>query len=179
MVPAVTLTAAREKMYSMVTYDIDGYSLATIKAEPSLGKTYASMCGHTIADELGDVAIPVMNAWSSKCKASGNKGITVLTFPSESAAELSVQSGRTQYVAGGISTLGYLAKTSKAGTWRLTGPTFLTGLTAIALSKGSSLAPYIVQAINKLIANGTYGHIMEENGMAANEITHSALSPKV
>lgn len=175
LVPSLTVTAAREKIYNMVSYDVDGYTLATISA-PKLTSSPSSVCGHTVSDEVGELPVTTLASWSKQCVASGKKAITVETFPSPSAAQLAVQSGRVQYTTGAISELGYLKKQNPQ--WVLTGPRFDVAPTAIAVLKSSKLAPYLVKAINELIANGTYAKIIKESGMAdENMITAAKLNP--
>ena len=176
LVPSLTVTAAREQTYDMVTYDIDGYTLATLPGHQMLTASYTSVCGHSVSDEVGELPVTILAGWSKECVAAGKKPITVDTFPSSSAAELALQSGRVQYTTGAISELGYLKKQNPK--WIITGPEFGVAPVAIATLKSSKLAPYLVKAIDELIRNGTYAKIMRESGMASeNYIKASAMNP--
>jgi len=176
-VPSLNVTASRLKVYNMVSYVKDGSTLAALKSDPALGATPMSVCGHTVADEVGDAALTVVAQWSKNCVSKGKGAIKILTYPANSSAELAVSSKRAQYVVGYLSVLGAFFKTPAGKDWRLTGPKFDVTLVADGFLKSSPLATYFQKALNALIANGTYARILNSNGFKSNAVAHSYLNP--
>ncbi len=177
-VPSLNVTAAREKLYGFVSYVQDGSTFGTLKSSPSLTSNPMSLCGSTISDEVGDVALAQVDTWSQQCTKTGKKAITVLTFPTENAAFLAVESGKAQYTDTYLSVFGYFLATKGGGNWKLTGPKYGLTLVGDAFNKPATLAPYVEKAYNQLIADGQYAKIIKESDFtSANEVTKAQLNP--
>ena len=74
------------------------------------------------------------------------------------------------------STAGYQIKTDP-GVWKETGPKFDYVIIGDATPKGNGMAQKLAEAINKLIADGTYAKILAQWGASGLAVTKSVVNP--
>jgi polar amino acid transport system substrate-binding protein len=74
------------------------------------------------------------------------------------------------------STVGYQIKTDP-GVWKETGPKFNYVIIGDATLKGNGMAQKLADAINKMIADGTYAKILAQWGASDLAITKSVINP--
>ena len=165
-----TDTKAREKQVDFVTYYADGTSLLTKTGNPEkLSKD--SLCGKKISVEKGttqeDPEIPTL---SKACTSAGKPAITGLSYADQSGANLAVSSGRADGTLADSPVAGYLAKQSN-GQFEVVGASFDPAPYGIAVPKTTGMTQPILQALKKLIADGTYTNILKKWDAQAGAIT--------
>ena len=154
----------RLKVLDFVAQRHDGSTFAALtKSNINVTKP-ADLCGHSVAVLAGAADFQSLTKFNSS-DCSGNK-IVIKQFPTQSAAELSVKSGQNQLIAGGTTKIGYLVK--QTGTMTLSSYAYGTVYSCIGIRKGDPLGPVMVQAIDKMISDGTYAKIMKKWGVEQN-----------
>jgi len=158
-------TAQRMQVLSFIPERSDGTAYAS-KASSHLSITKVSdLCGLTVAELTGAYDYTYLTGVSkSTCVAKGKKAITLDQFPTQTAAQLAVTSGRVQLVAAGSATLNYWAKQ----TGGLSVSKFIANAdyNCIGVSKTNPLGNIVAQAMQQLIKTGVYKTIMAHWGLA-------------
>jgi polar amino acid transport system substrate-binding protein len=109
---------------------------------------------------------------SAKCTKAGKAKVSVLVFPTQSAANLALNSGRAQVSMADSPVAAYQVKQS-GGTFKLVGQTYGTAPYGLAIPKKSGLAPAVLAALKQLMANGTYAQILSHWGIQAGALPAS------
>lgn len=166
---------SREKQVNFVDYFQAGEGVYT-KASSTLTFTgLKSFCGHKVSVEQGTSEEQDATNASKTCP-SGKK-ISVLTFPTQTEANLAVSSGQAQYGFLDSQIAGYVVSTSK-GAFKLVGHAINVAPYGIATQKtanGLALAKAIQAALKVMIGNGTYGAILKHWGVQAGGFTASKI----
>ncbi len=159
-----TDTKAREKVVNFVDYFEAGTSFFTKTAGGTTVTTLASLCGHTVSVESGTTEESDAKGQSAKCKTAHHAAVTVLVFPTQTAANLALSSGRAQISMADSPVAAYQVKQSH-GTFKLVGQTYGTAPYGLAVPKTSGLAPAVLAALKVVMHNGTYASIMRKWGI--------------
>jgi polar amino acid transport system substrate-binding protein len=149
-------TPARLKQIDIVTYYNVGTGFAVKKGTALTIKQPADLCGHSVAVLEGSAFIQQIK--SIKC---GSKPINVQTFPSDSAAELAVSSGRDEVYSSSSDQLSYLIQQTEHQ-FVLQPLDFLPTPEGAGLTKGLGLTTPVADAMNDLIKSGAYTAIMKK-----------------
>lgn len=157
-------TAARLKQIDIVTYYNVGTGFA-VKAGNSLSiKAPTDLCGHSVAVIAGSAFIQQLQGIN--CSASGKPAVKVQSFPSDSAAELAVNSGRAEVYSSSEDQLAWLISQTKQQ-FVLQPLDYMPVPEGAGVTKGSGLAKPIADAMDKLIQSGAYKAIMAKYSIAA------------
>jgi polar amino acid transport system substrate-binding protein len=165
-------TPARLKQIDIVTYYNVGTGFAVKKGSPIKISKPTDLCGHSVAVLEGSAFIQQIQ--SIKC---GSKpAITVESFPSDSAAELAVSSGRVDVYSSSEDQLSYLiAKTEHQ--FVLQKENFEPTPEGAGITKGSGLTKPVAKAMDALIKSGAYAAIMKKwslvNGLVTKATVYS------
>ncbi len=170
-----TDTKEREKTVTFVTYFSAGTSFYTPTSGGVDVTGLADLCGKTVAVEKGTTQQTDAQAQSGKCTKSGKKAVTVLTFPDQNGANLALSSGRAQVGMADSPVAAYQVKQSN-GKFKLVGTPYGTAPYGIAVSKTSGLAPAVLAAMKKLIADGQYEAILKKWGVQDGAITNPKIN---
>lgn len=152
-------TPARLKQIDIVTYYDVGTGFAVKKGGSISIKKPTDLCGHTVAVLEGSAFIQQIE--SIKCTAIGKHAIQVQSFPSDSAAELAVSSGRVQVYSSSEDQLSYLIQKT-AHQFVLQPLNFDPVPEGAGVTKGLGLAKPIANAMDALIKSGAYAGIMKK-----------------
>ena len=95
-VSSFTDTLAREKVVNFVDYFSAGTSFFTKTSGGTSVTGLADLCGKTVSVESGTTEETDAQGQSKKCTAAGKPKVTVLVFPTQTAANLALSSGRAQ-----------------------------------------------------------------------------------
>src|SRR5579871_1817853 len=87
---SMTDTKAREKQINFVDYYNAGTSFFTKASGGAKVTNLASICGLTVAVDAGTTELADATAQGKKCKAAGKKTVNVLSFPTQSGANLAL-----------------------------------------------------------------------------------------
>jgi polar amino acid transport system substrate-binding protein len=164
-------TKAREQSgVDFVDY-FDSYAAILVKhGNPQHITALTDLCGKTVAVETGAIEDQLVQSVSSKC----GKHITILTFPTDAAAQLQVSSGRAAADVNDSAELGYVAKSVDGGSaFQIAdySPHADVGPSGIAIPKSDpALVNAIHHALLRIIANGAYAKILKKWGVESSAI---------
>jgi polar amino acid transport system substrate-binding protein len=150
-------TPARLKQIDIVTYYNVGTGFAVKKGSSITIKQPADLCGHSVAVLEGSAFIQQIQ--SIKC--GSEPAIKVMSFPSDSAAELAVQSGRAEVYSSSADQLSYLIQQT-AHQFVLQPLDFDQVPEGAGVTKGSGLTKPVALAMDQLIKSGAYAAIMKK-----------------
>lgn len=174
--PAASVTAKRKETYDFVSYFDDGYRLVVKDTAAEIPEDPSAMCGLSIAEVNGGYTLKYLQDFSKQCTDAGKPAIDVKTFPDQGAIQLAVKSDRVDAAALTLANGSYSVK--KGGGLKITGPKFAVTTEGITLKKGSDLAEPLKNAMNALIADGTYAKILKKYGLEAGAIKKAEVNPE-
>lgn len=175
MVMGVADTGVRRKVVSIIDTLKADLSVVTLKGNP-FGVQVNDLCGRTVAATVGSVQQSVLAAMAKSCVRAGKPNLHLLTFPDYSQQYLAVRTRRAQAVALDPAFAAYITK--KTPTLVVLPdalPVDTPGLPAenrykysgwVVAKDNQALRSALVQAINALIDNGTWGKIMAKYDLA-------------
>lgn len=168
-------TKAREKTVDFVNY-ITGSSRFLV-ASGRLGdvKSMDGLCGLTDAQESADAYVPLVQEQSQKCVAAGKKSVTLLQFKTEDEAYLAISTGRADIGVYNDAVINYVAQHSN-GKLQSAGDLFNGHNNGIIVAKGNKLANSIFDAMNELMANGTYAKVLAKWGASEDAVRHATIN---
>ncbi len=167
-----TDTKARQKVVNFVDYFLAGTSFFTKASGGVSVSGLADLCGKSVSVESGTTEETDAKGQSAKCTSAGKGKVNVLVFPTQTAANLALSSGRAQVSMADSPVADYQAKQSH-GTFKITGSTYGTAPYGLALPKKSGLAPAVLAAMQLLVHNGTYTQILTKWGVQSGAIPAS------
>ena len=167
-----TDTKAREKVVDFVDYFVAGTSFFTKASGGTSVTGLADLCGKSVSVESGTTEESDAKGQSAKCTKAGKPKVNVLVYPTQSAANLALSSGRADISMADSPVAAYQVKQSH-GAFKITGQTYGTAPYGLALPKGAGLAPAVLAALKDLMKNGTYMSILSKWGIANGAIPAS------
>ena len=176
-VPGADVTAARLEKFDFATTLRDSYSFIGPAGGVTIGNTMLDVCGHSVGVVAASGPVTFLQTQSTSCQKEGKQPIDVKTFADYATASLAAKSHRVDVAVVSTSTAGYQMKTDP-GVWQSTGPKFNYVIIGDASPKGSGMAQRMADAINKMIADGTYAKILAKYGASDLAITESVVNPK-
>lgn len=162
-----TDTVAREKSVNFTDYFVAGEAFYVKHTSTLVLNSLAALCGHSVAVETGTVEQTDATTQNGKCK-SGKK-ITISTYPTQTAANSAVESGRQQAGFADSQVAGYIVTQSK-GIFKLAGSAINVAPYGIGTSKKTTFDKALEAAMNVLIKNGVYGYILKHWGVQAGAV---------
>lgn len=169
-----TDTKEREKVVDFVTYFSAGTSFY-VKADggPTIN-TLADLCGHHVAVEKGTTQQRDATKQAKKC---GSDKLTLSTFPDQNGANLALSSGRADVGMADTPPVIHQVQESN-GQFKMVGKQYGTAPYGIALPKDSGLAEPMLDAVKKVMADGTYDKILArwdlKEGAISNPVINGA-----
>lgn len=166
----ITDTEDRRKIVDFINFARYGNVFVTRTNMDLEISELTSICGEKLGVEKAGDGIVVSDAISAQCEEIGEPPVALSIYDSTAAALTAMSSDRVDIVLMG-SAAGYIAKQSD-GEFMVNGPMFgdveggySTG--GLAISKGSSLAPVLKEALGELRADGTLAEIYEQYGISS------------
>jgi polar amino acid transport system substrate-binding protein len=177
-----TDTLERQKTVDFVTYFVAGTSFYTAASGGPTVSGLDSLCGLNVAAERGTTQAADSTAQGKKCVAAGKPTVNLSVFGDQNAANLALSSGRVQVVMADSPVAAYAVQQS-SGQFALAGTPYGTAPYGIAIPRDPSVAAGsapmskpILDALNKLIADGTYTQILTKWGVQDGAITTPAIN---
>ena len=170
-----TDTKARQAKVDFVDYFSAGESFY-VKSGSSLNFTDITViCGHSIAVESGTTEETDAKTQAAKCVAAGKPKASVLTFSTQTEANVAVSSGRADAGFADSPVAAYIVATSN-GVFQNSGPPLGVAPYGLALPKGNGMSAPVAAAVNLLISNGVYHQILVKWGVQAGAITTATVN---
>jgi polar amino acid transport system substrate-binding protein len=170
-----TDTKAREKTVDFVTYFSAGTSFFVSSNNGPTINTLDDLCGHKVAVEKGTTQQDDATAQNTKCRKAGKSGVKVDIYNTQNEANLALQSGHDDVGMADSPVAAYQVKQSN-GQFKLSGQTYGTAPYGIAIPKGNGMARPILDALKKLITDGTYQNILTKWGIQSGAIGNPAIN---
>lgn len=176
----VTVTEARKQKFDFASYREDKLGFYA-KEDNAVTKVESApdVAGKKVIVGSGTNQEAILLAWDKENKAKGLAPVEFQYYDDDSASTLALQSGRADLTFGPNATSAYKAATD--------GKTKLVGLVdggwplkasiAATTKKGNGLAAAAQAGLNHLIADGTYGKILDTWGLSTEAVAKSELNP--
>lgn len=168
-------TAARLKQIDIVGVFKVGTGFASKSGAGVTVKAVTDICGLKVAAIAGSAFIANVNAIAPQCATAGKAAPTVSSYPSNADAELAVGNGRAQVFASNFDALSYLASQT-ADKFTIQPLNYKPVIEGIGLTKDNGLAKPVAAAVDKLIADGTYGKILAKWGLSSDALTKAQIN---
>ena len=168
-----TDTKKREKQVNFVDYFQAGEAVYAKVSSTAKFNGLKSLCGFSVAVESGTTEQTDAQTTAKVC----TKKLTVLSYPTQTEADLAVSSGTATFGFLDSQVAGYVVSQNK-GVFKLVGSAIEVapyGMATPKTTSGKQLAVAIQAAIKTLIANGTYGAILKKWGVTAGALTSSKI----
>ncbi|HET6483216.1 MAG TPA: ABC transporter substrate-binding protein [Actinoplanes sp.] len=175
-VSSFTINADRLKEVNMVSYFSAGTQWAA-KAGATVNPD--DVCGKKVAVQTATVQVDDLKARSKKCTDGGKAAITIDQYQKQSDATNAVNTGKDEAMLADSPIVAYAVKQTK-GTLALVGDIYDSAPYGYAIAKDQTeFAGVIGEAVQALIADGTYKQILDKWGVTAGAITTPEVNPSV
>jgi polar amino acid transport system substrate-binding protein len=173
-VSSFTINADRVKSVHMISYYEAGTQWLA-KAGTTLDIENA--CGKKVAVQTGAVQVDDLNTRSKKCTDAGKPAITIDQYQGQSDATAAVVSGKNDAMLADSPAVAYAVKQSN-GQLQLVGDIYESAPYGYAVNKQQqAFAEVLQEAVQAVIADGTYEAALKKWGVEGGGITTSALNP--
>lgn len=173
----------REQVLNFVDYCKVGSVLLTLKGNPAHLTTFNALAGKTVGAQGGTVQAQMLLALASQLKSEGKPALTVLTFPQDSDALLSMKAGKSVAEFVQLPNAMYAAKTAGGGnTYEVVVDPAAPGgyrpsiLGAGVLKSNTQLTDAIQKTLQALINDGTYMKILTKYGLERGAVTSAQVN---
>lgn len=169
------VTKEREQVVDFATYLTDGQAFLGASSVPLKSvSTLQDVCGYTIATSPGTTFQQLLTTGAKKCASSGKKPWSVQYFSDSAPIFLGLQNGKIDLYFGPTDSVKYdaahIPNTKYLGQLSSTPVGFVT-------AKGSPIAKALSDAVNRLIADGTYAKIFAKWDVAGTGVSKSQVNP--
>lgn len=164
----------REKVVDFVDYFTAGEAFFTRTNGGTSVTGLSDLCGKSVSVESGTTEETDAKTQSGLCTKAGKPKVNLLVFPSQTAANLALSSGRAQVGFADSTVVDYQVKQSN-GAFKLVGPTFGTAPYGLALPKSAGLTNAVQAGLKVLVSDGTYKSILTKWGIESGAISASAM----
>jgi polar amino acid transport system substrate-binding protein len=175
-VSSFTINADRLKEVNMVSYFSAGTQWA---AKTGATVNADDACGKKIAVQTATVQVEDLQARSKKCTDGGKAAITIDQYQKQSDATNAVVTGKDEAMLADSPVVAYAVKQTN-GQLALVGDIYDSAPYGYAVAKDQTeFANVLGEAVQALIADGTYKQILDKWGVTAGAITAPEVNPSV
>jgi len=166
-------TKQRAKVLDFVDYFLGGVSVGVLPGNPK-HLSMKNLCGITMSVQQGSIeAQELVPGINKVCEADGHKPIEMKNFPDQQGAMLALRSKRVDASMVDLPTLHYIL--GKTGGIQFLGNVYKKN-EGIGTIKGNGMAKPISEAVNHLIADGTYMQILKHWNLTDGAITDAKIN---
>ena len=173
-----TDTKEREATVDFVDYLTAGTAIYANADGDFKPDSLDALCGHMVAAERGTTQQDDIATQDKKCKAEGKPGVTGVILPDQNQVNLAVSSGRAEAGLADSPVVDNIVATSE-GQFETTGGPFPPEPYGIAIPQDSGLTQPVHDAVQTLMADGTYQKILEYWGLEAGAIDNPTINGAV
>jgi polar amino acid transport system substrate-binding protein len=169
-------TPEREKQVTFVDYTKTGQQLIVAKGNPKNIHSVADLCGTTAGGPVGSLSLAIAQRQSDACTKAGKPVVTVQGYPSASASDLALRTGRIDVMGIDYAIAANIVKTSgdKA---ELTGDLFESGLHGAAVkTSNAQLAKALQLAFDGISKQGIDKQIVDFYGVSQMRVNSPAIN---
>lgn len=176
----VTVTEERKEKYDFATYRLDSLAVEVGKDSGITFDGPADIAGLTIGVGSGTNQEALLVEWNEQNVAAGAEPAEILYYQNAVDYYLALGSGRIDAYVGPNPTSAFhvlqAGETEIAGTFS-GGGLDLQGEIAVLTKKDNGLIRAVNEALNHIIANGTYAQVLERWGISNEAIEVSRINP--
>lgn len=170
-----SITEERKKQYDFVSYFNSGNSIVIRDGKPEI--TVDTMCGHKAAIALGSYFATIVESFSKKCTEASAQPIELLTFPTQEAVLVALDSGRADFSIATLSASSYLSKQTQ-GRYRISGEPFFRTTAGLAFDKSEAdVRDAVAATLQKLVESGRYREILAAWGAEGGAVAKIEVNP--
>ena len=174
-------TEERQKVLDFVDYFSAGFAVVVPKGNPTAIKTFADLCGKTVAIQTATAQIDLINAVNPSC----SKKIEVLEFPTDGDAQNAIRAGKAVAGVNDGQVAAYTAQTAGEGEYfEVVVPEDAPeGYTSVptgigVLKKNTGLTAALQAAVKSLVADGTYAELLKKWNLSAFAVSEVTINGK-
>lgn len=175
-ISAFSINKKRLEAVNLVSYYQDGTIWAVQKGNPK-GIDLEDLCGKTAAVQTGSIQENDVQGRSAKCTAAGKPAIDIVSLKNQTDVTTRLVAGGVDAMVSGGGTISY-AVSQTNDQLQLLGEQYNPSPVGIAVAKDDvPLADLVAKVINKLIADGTYGKILDAWGIKILAVDTAVVNP--
>jgi polar amino acid transport system substrate-binding protein len=175
----IGVSELRKEKYDFATYRLGLHAFEAKKGSGLTVKGPADIAGKTVAVSSGTLQEAILLDWNKQNVAAGLKPATPKYYQSATDYYLALESGRIDLYLGPNPTSTYhvatAGKTEIVGTVSSSYP--VQGLVGITTKKDAGLAKPLADALNAVIADGSYGKVLAKWGLQTEAVPKSLVNP--
>ena len=176
-ISAFSINQTRLNAVNLVSYYTNGTIWAVQKGNPK-DISLDDLCGKTVAVQTGSIQETDVEGRSTTCTSAGKPAIIMVSLKNQTDVTTRLVAGGVDAMVSGAGTISY-AISQTGDQLELLGELYNPKLVGIAVAKDDEpLADLVAKVINKLIADGTYGKILDAWGMKVLAIDKSVVNPE-
>ncbi|WP_103347818.1 ABC transporter substrate-binding protein [Amycolatopsis sp. CA-128772] len=172
-------TKARQAQIDFVDYFTSGITIMIRKGNPDGITGPDTLCGKNVAVVQGTSHQKFAEAQSTKCTQAGKPALTVTATDSDNQNQNQLRTGRVQAILNDLPSAVYISRTAGEGKFFevVPGEPIDGGPYGIGVSKtNTALRDSVQKALQALIADGTYGKILQAWGVEQGAIEKAAIN---
>ncbi|SCB37942.1 ABC transporter substrate-binding protein [Rhizobium lusitanum] len=177
-ISAFTITNERYKAVDFISYFNAGKQWAIQAGNPAKFNP-DDPCGKAVGVQTGSTGEKAVKGFSDDCVAAKKKAIELISMPKQTDLVTRLINGAVDAVYAGSTNIGYAVKQTN-GQLETIGAITYPSPNGIAVAKGQTAwAQLVADAINQLIADGTYQKILTKWGIVSAAVDKAEVNPKV
>lgn len=169
----------RQEKIDFVNYFRTGIAILVAKGNPDGIAAPEDLCGHTVGVGVGSSQEAWAEGLSGECVAAGKEPIEVVPSNNDQQRLNSVKTGRQTAELNDLANLVWIARTSGGGNdFEVVDlPPLQAALYGIGVNKeNAGLRDAIAAALNSLIADGSYGKILDAWGVSSGAVDEATIN---
>ncbi len=171
-------TVARQDAMDMIDYIVSGPTFFTLKSKAGEITDQTDVCGRTVAaSRTGTIPRDVAKWSDENCIAAGKPAVKFEGVADSNAARLGMKQGRYEVVVQGSETLAWLVQLEPDNYSIIGDPILNNDVFAIGFKKDNpELRDAVLNAVNEMIVDGSYGKLLEKWNLKANAIEKATVN---
>jgi len=158
-------TPEREKQVTFIDYTKTGQQLIVAKGNPKKIHSVADLCGAIAGGPAGSLSLAIVKKQSDVCTQAGKPAVDVQSYPSASASDLALRTGRIDTMGIDYAIAANIVSASEGKT-ELTGDLFEAGYHGAAVSKNNEqLSKALLLAFQGIAKQGIDTQILKHYGV--------------
>jgi len=158
-------TPEREKQVTFIDYTKTGQQLIVAKGNPKKIHSVADLCGAIAGGPAGSLSLAIAKKQSDVCTQAGKPAVDVQSYPSASASDLALRTGRIDTMGIDYAIAANIVSASEGKT-ELTGDLFEAGYHGAAVSKNNEqLSKALLLAFQGIAKQGIDTQILKHYGV--------------
>ncbi|WP_020662020.1 ABC transporter substrate-binding protein [Amycolatopsis benzoatilytica] len=176
---AMNDTKERQKQIDFVDYFSSGITIMIRKGNPDGITGPDTLCGKNVAVVQGTSHQKFATAQSAKCVQAGKPAITVTATDSDNQNQNQLRTGRVAAILNDLPSAVYISRTAGDGSFFevVPGQPIEGGPYGMGFAKNNAkLRDAVKQALQSLVADGTYGKILQSWGVEQGAVKEAAVN---